>query len=182
MPNKVKFGLSNLHYAVGTTAADGSMTYATPVRIPGAVNMTMDPQGDTTPFYADDIVYFTSTANNGYQGTLEVALLPDDFKKDVLGEEESADGVFIEKAGVTAKEIALLFEFNGDVNAIRHAFFRVACGRPSVTGSTKQANIEPQTETLNITAMPRINDHVVKARCPHGSTAYANWYNAVYTI
>ena len=182
MANKVKFGLRNVYYAVGETDADGAMTYESPVRIPGAVNMTMDPQGDTTPFYADDIIYFTSTANNGYQGTLEVALIPDSFRTDVLGETADSKGVFVETAGAATKEFALLFEFQGDVNAIKHVFFRVAATRPAVNGQTQEASITPQTEILNITAMPRINDHVVKARCPQTSQAYATWYNAVYTI
>ena len=38
--NKVKFGLSNVYYAVKTTSEDGEVSYATPVRIPGAVNLS----------------------------------------------------------------------------------------------------------------------------------------------
>ena len=32
-----------------------------------------DPQGESEPFYADNIVYYTSVANNGYEGDLELA-------------------------------------------------------------------------------------------------------------
>lgn len=183
MANKIKYGLSNVYYAVATDDGTGALTYATPVAIPGAVNLTMDPQGDTNPFYADNIIYFTSTANNGYQGTLEVALLPETFRTGVLGEVADTNGVVIERSNQTAKEFALLFEFQGDKEATKHAFFRCTASRPSATGSTQEASITPQTETLNITAMPRINDHVVKARCLSASTsAYTTWYTAVYTI
>ena len=41
----------------------------------------MEPQGDSSPFYADNIVYFTSISNTGYEGDLEMALFPDQFKK-----------------------------------------------------------------------------------------------------
>ena len=55
--NKVKFGLSNVYYAVKTTSPEGEVSYATPVRIPGAVNLSLDQEGEITPFYADNIVY-----------------------------------------------------------------------------------------------------------------------------
>ena len=131
---------------------------------------------------ADDVVYFQTTANNGYSGTLEMALIPEGFKTDVLGETLS-NGVYVEKSNVTPKEFALLFEFQGDEKATRHAIFRCSCTRPDVASATKEASIEPQTETLNITAMPRINDYAVKASCPQTTAStYTNWFSAVVTV
>lgn len=182
MANKIKYGLRSVYYAVATEGSGGALTYATPVAIPGAVNLSLSQEGETNPFYADDVIYFQSISNNGYSGTLEMALLTDDFKKDVLGEAVDNGGVLIEKANVTPKEFALLFEFQGDQNATRHALFRCTASRPDVAGATKEASIEPQTETLNLTAMPRINDFVVKGSCAAATTgAYTTWFSAVYT-
>ena len=61
MADKVKFGISNVHYAI----LDGeNNTYGTPVAIPGAVSLSLEPSGDTTPFYADNIQYFVAVANS----------------------------------------------------------------------------------------------------------------------
>lgn len=181
MANKIKYGLRNVYYAKATAGENGVLTYATPVRIPGAVSMSISPEGETEPFYADDVIYYQSNSNNGYSGTLEVALLPDSFYEDILGD-VTTDGVTVEHANVTPSEFALLFEFQGDESASRHAFFRCTAARPDVAGSTKEASVSPQTETLNLTVMPRINDYVVKAKAAATASAYANWFTAVPTV
>lgn len=181
--NKIKYGLRNVYYAKATPSTGGTLTYATPVAIPGGVNLSLSAEGEDSPFYADDVVYFKSTSNNGYTGSLEVALIPDSFKTDILGETVNGSGVYVERADVVPAEFALLFEFQGDDKATRHALLRCTCSRPDVSGSTKENSIAPQTETINISALPRIDDQVVKASCPQtASTAYSAWYSAVVTV
>lgn len=178
---KISYGLRNVYYAKATDDGTGNLTYDTPVRIPGAVNLQLDSQGDTNPFYADDIIYFQSTANNGYSGTLEVALIPDSFRKDILGETEGTqDRVLYEYANAPTVEFALLFEFQEDDAATKHCMYRCTATRASVASQTKEAGITPQTQTLNITAMPRIDDYLVKSKCPSTSSAYATWYTEVH--
>jgi phi13 family phage major tail protein len=77
MTNKVKYGLKNVHYAV-ITESSGAVSYGTPVHIPGAVNLTLSPVGEKVRFAADDREdYFAENINNGYDGNLEMALIPD---------------------------------------------------------------------------------------------------------
>ena len=180
MANKVKFGLKNVHYAV-ITEEDGIIIYGTPKPIPGAVNLTLDPQGEPFEFYADDNKYWSAFANNGYSGTLEVALIPDEFKKDVLGFKEDDNGVLFEDANAVPKQFALLFEFTGDKNAIRHVLYNVTASRPSLGGTTKGASIEVQTETMNIIAAPALDTGLVKAKAEPDQPAYDTWYESVYT-
>ena len=183
MSNKIKYGLSNVYYAVATAGTGGALTYASPVQIPGGVNLSLSAEGERNVFYADNVEYFASESNNGYSGTLEVALLPESFKTAVLAETTNSAGVFIEHANVASKEFALLFQFEGDDKATRHALFRCIASRPDVAGATKESSIDPQTETLNITALPRLNDTVVKASCPQSATtAYSAWFSAVVTV
>lgn len=120
-PNKVKYGLKNAHYALLTIGEDGTVTYGKPIPIPGSVNLTMDAQGDTSTFYADNMAYFVTAANDGYSGTFEVALIPDQFRQDVLHETlDEAAQVLVENINNQTSPFALLFEFDGDKKATRH--------------------------------------------------------------
>lgn len=185
--NKIKYGIKNVYYAVATIAANGSATYTTPVALPGAVSISLDPQGDTTPFYADNIVYYTSIANNGYEGDLELAKIPDSFLIDVLGYEEDKNDVLFENAGAEVVHFALIFQFEGDKHAKRHVLYNCTAARPSVSGSTKEETIEPQTETLTITATTVYHagydmDIVKASVTPAEAAQYNAWTSSVYIV
>ena len=187
MGNKVKYNLKNVHAAKLTEMADDGGTsvfaYATPQPIPGAVSISLDAEGESSPFYADGIVYFRSVTNNGYSGDLEIALIPEWFRTEILQEKKDDKGVLIEKSNVAESvKFALMFEFDGDVNAIRHVLYNCSASRPSIESETKEDTIEPGTETLSLTADPR-SDGLVKARTGDTTdqTTYDNWYKTVYT-
>ncbi len=181
---KVKYGLKNCYYALATIAADGTATYGAPKRLPGAVSLTMDPAGEQTNFYADDSVYFSVGGANGYTGTLEIAMIPDSFREECLGEIKE-DGVYIEAGVGATQSFALLFEFQSDENAIKHVLYNVTATRPSITGSTKGESVEVQTDTLNLSAATihnaALNKDIVKARVADDTAAaYNTWYTSVY--
>jgi len=187
MSNKVKYNLKNVHAAVLTeTVQDGVTTYSygTPQAIPGAVSISLDAEGNTNPFYADGIVYFRTVSNNGYSGDLELALIPEWFRTNILQEELDGNSVLVERSNIgESVKFALLFEFDGDAKCIRHVLYNCTAARPSIESKTKEDSIEPGTEKLTITADPR-SDGLVKARTGDEttSTAYNAWYSAVYAI
>ena len=183
--NKVKFGIKNCFYAVATIADNGSATYANPVALKGAVSLSLEAQGENSPFYADDIVYYISSANSGYQGDLELALVPDSFKTDVLGYGTDANGILYEDADAEVKHFALIFEFSGDKHATRHVMYNCTATRPATGSTTKTESTEPQTESMTITAAPIYNasldKNIVKASCtPDQTTQYSAWNTTVY--
>lgn len=183
--NKVKFGIKNCYFAVATIGSNGSATYGSPVALPGAVSMSLSPEGEMTPFYADDIVYYTAPATAGYSGDLELALIPDSFKTAVLGFAADANGVIYEDANAEAKHFALTFEFSGDAHKKRGVLYNCTATRPAVASATIGETKEPQTETITITATSvynaSLNKDVVKASAtPTESTQYNAWNTTIY--
>ena len=185
--NKVLFGLSEAAYAVATFGTDGSVTYGTPVSLPGAVSLSLDAQGDVNVFRADNIDYWTSQSNTGYQGDFEIAKLPESFHTDILKEATDENGLKIEVADPDPVHFAFLFQVEGDQNAVRHVLYNCTVGRPSVGGQTTAETTEPTTQTVQITAHPiefsTLTKPVIKARADkvNASTAYTSWYSAVQT-
>lgn len=183
--NKVKYGLKNIYYAVATIdELTNTATYAKPKRWPGAVNLSQEAQGETNKFRADNIDYFVGTSNNGYQGDFESALIPEDFRIDVLGDIEDSNGVLIEDAEAKTIHFALMFQFEGDVNNVRHVLYNCTATRPTISGSTTEETIEPQTETVTITAVAihnaGLDKDVVKGRCPQDNPLYDTFFDEVY--
>lgn len=183
MANKIKYGLKNVYYAVATIAADNSATYETPVAFPGAVNLSLDAEGETSTFWADNIAYYITNTNNGYTGSLEMARVTDSFAADVLGEITDTAGLTYEVQDTEPVHFALMFQFEGDEKATRHVIYNCVASRPSVSGATKEDTIEPQTETIDITAtsvyVSGIGKNVVKARTTEDSTSYDTFFTAV---
>lgn len=179
--NKVKFGLKNVHYATVTFGENNAVTFGTPVAMPGSVSLKLEPNGEAENFYADDGVYYVVNNNAGYDGELELALLPEAFRTYALGETADANGVLFEKVDAELKPFALLFEFDGDRKHTRHVFYNCTASRPTTEGKTNQEKKEVQTETLSLSAAPLPDGRV---RCKTGDettdAVYNGWYNTVY--
>lgn len=182
MANKVNFGLKNVHYAE-ITEEDDEITYGTPTRIPGAVSLALTPRGELAEFYADNMLYYSASSNDGYDGTLSIATIPEKFAIDALGEEkDKEDGVLTEKSDAKQKDFALMFEFDGDKKATRHVLYKCAANRPTVSGETTTNTKEPQPNELTFISSARPTDLNVKTKTtsetPEG--VYEAWYDEVY--
>lgn len=182
--NKVKFGLKNVKYAKATVSAEtGEYSYATPVAIPGAVNLSLSPAGDTAEFYADDSLYFSQANNNGYTGDLEIAIIPDSFLTDIMGMEEDDNGAIVENSEQVPSAFALGFEIQGDEKGKRVWLYNCTCARPNQESGTKNAGIEPVTDSLSLVVAPRLSDKQVKivmTLSDINATAYNSFFTSVY--
>lgn len=179
--NKVKFGLRNCYYAKATMGVNGDVSFGTPVAMPGAVSLSLDPEGESENFYADDSVYFVVSTNNGYSGDLELALIPESFLKDIMHENEDTNGVIVENKDAQPEHFALLFDFTGDQKKIRHCMYYCTAQRAGIAGDTKEDKTEVKTEKLTIKSTPLPNG-IVKAKTGTNTTdsVYNSWFSRVY--
>lgn len=183
--NKVKFNLKNVHYAIN----NGDGTFATPVAIPGAVNLSLEPQGDSYVFYADGVRYFEYATNDGYEGDLEIALIPQSFRTAILKEILDSNQNLVELDDVNLQDFALGFQIDGDQKETCFWFYDCVAARPTTSAKTKEASTEVDTETLSLTAKPDVNIdvtsngktvHPVRIRSTE-ETNTASWFSAVVT-
>ncbi|MDM5155844.1 phage tail protein [Bacillus sp. DX1.1] len=184
MENKVVFGLKNVHYSVITEdTTTGTFDYGPVVKHPGAVEMKLDPKGEQSDFFADDMNYYTESSNQGYEGALTFAKVTEAFRTEVLGEVlDEVDKVITESSDAKIKKIAMMFEFDGDVKAIRHVLYNVAVSRPGMSSTTKSDKTEPNTTELSFVAAQRPTDLKVKTSTTADTPAaiYDAWYTKVY--
>lgn len=183
MANKIKYGLSNIYIASATIAADGTATYATPVAVPGGVNLSLEPQGENSPFFADNVQFFMAATNTGYEGDLELALIPDNVRTILFGEITDDSNLLVEDADAQLGHFALLFQFEGDTKNTRHVLYNCTATRPSVASQTKEDTTTPVTETMTITAATvKFDDkNIVKAKTTDTTpdAIYNGWFAAV---
>lgn len=142
---KVRFGLSNVRYSIYDAAQN---TYGEVKRAKGAVSLSLDAEGDTSTFYADNVAYAVSSTNNGYSGTLELAAAEDEMMKDLLGFEDDG-GVLLEFADAKQATFARMFEVDGNEVPQRACIYGCTISRPGVNANTKQDSTDPDTQTFN---------------------------------
>ena len=147
--NKVRFGLAEVAIAMKTDEG-----YDAPVRVPGAVKLTCDPEGSTDKFYADDGAYYSIVTNNGYTGELQMALIPDALKAKLFGWKIDRNGALVEIADAVPQEFALLFRVRGDKRKRYNVFYDVIAERPKDEASTTEEKGTPSTETMSVTMTP----------------------------
>lgn len=177
--NKVQFNLKNVHYALYDASAG---TYDTPVAVPGAVSLSLDPAGESNTKYADGIAYYVSYANQGYSGSLEMVRFPDKMLEDIWGfTTGSTSKVQTENANAESQAFALLFQIDGDQSDEKYVFYNCKAARPGVSAETNEASKTPKDQSCDITASPR-SDGKVRARTTADTpeTTRNSWFTSVF--
>lgn len=180
---KVKFGLSNVYVAKYTISSNGAYTYSTPISIPGAVNIALSPSGEDTDFFADNIKYFSTSSNQGYEGDLEIALLTDEVREEIFGETKDKNGALIESSDDIVSGFALGFQIEGDEKGRKFWYYNCKASRSKNESKTNESTKTPNTDSITIKAMPRENDKKVRVfltETTANKEAYDSFFESVY--
>lgn len=178
--NKVVFGLEN----VTIFPKAGDLQWDAPFPLLGAVNLSLSPSGSSSPFYADNKLFYNSVANTGWSGDLEMAKFPDEFYVKCLGWKKDARGGLVEVSDAVPAPFAIAFEVSGDKEKRRVVYYECTCTRPADEAKTKEETVTPNTQKTTITAVPVKFPEVETARyvLPAGTEdkeAYDGFYDRV---
>lgn len=178
--DKVKFGIKNVHVFPIISEVGGVPTYDSAIAIPGTVSLSLDKQGDTNDFYADNIKYYTSVANNGYAGSLTVAVIPDEFRTKILKYLTDDNDVLVEDIA-EPKHFAMTFEEDGDQTGTKFVLYNGTASRPNLDKSTTTDSKEPSTQELEVSFAPLSSGRVMGMTTASTDAAViAAWHTAPY--
>lgn len=176
--DKVKFGIKNVHIFPQLTDAP---TFGPVIDVPGAVSLSLDAQGDISKFYADNIVYYQTSANNGYEGDLEVALIPDEVFEKIFNYVKDEKNVYTENASKNVVPFAMTFEEEGDQAGTKFVLYNCTATRPSRSLATVEDSKEPTTQTLSVSAAPLKDGNVMAMTSADTSVeVLKDWHTDVY--
>ena len=177
MPNKVEFGISNLH--VGTYVDNnGTITLGTPYHQKGSVSFSPEEKSDSSNFYADNIAYYSTFSGGSIEGDLEVAMFDDDFKTQFLGYVALTDGGLANVKNATKPNVYIAFQVEGDVESRKVILYNCALGATTREYSTIEESKEPTTETIPVTCTGVAGNGVTMAVYKPGDTGYADLFTS----
>ena len=181
--NKVHYDLVDVHVAaLALDLEAGTVSFGTPKPLLGSISMDLAAKGEQVKLRADGMDYYVTNSNNGYSGDLNLAMVPDWFKQEYLGNTLSEkDKVLVENAQAEPKPFALLYGFKGDAKRRRHVLYNCTANRPNIKGENKDNQKQPDTEALTMTCVP-LPDGNVKASTTAETpqSVYDGWTKSVW--
>jgi phage major tail protein, phi13 family len=179
--DKIIYGLS--HVCISKwDAATGK--YGTPKAIKGAVSIELNPLIDKVePTIGKGVKETIIERLNGFDGTIELQIVPSWFYVDVFGDTLDDKGaMYVTSKRRNLPTFALLFEFKTDSHARRFVFYNCKYFRPSIAGKTTSDKLETQKEKFDIQIRPRRDDDKIYnwTTSDIDTDIYNDWFNTVY--
>ncbi|WP_049869532.1 major tail protein [Paenibacillus sp. D9] len=180
-----RIGLDMLHYAIITTAADGTETYGTPKALKDVRTATVSPETNTESLYADDRLVEVATSLGGIELELEVRDIPTEDYAALTGATIDANGVVVDKSTDNAPFVAVGWRSRKTNGAYRHYWlYKGKFGLPEDEFATKEDSASFQTPKITGTFMPR-EDGQWRAKVDSDGTdvpvgIISSWFTKVY--
>ena len=179
---KVLFNIKKLQLSPITAInADGLPTYGSPLKVPGTVSLKLDQEGESEPFHADGIAYFTAPASTTYTGSLENAHFTAEVLKSIFAYMEDTNKNLVETNEAT-KEFGAQFACDSDEGEVYFTLYRVSSTKPNINLQTNEskANINPESVNITVSPITLINGtNVIKSFAEKSATNYENYFTAI---
>lgn len=184
MGKGIRIGMDKIHYSIMTD--ETTEKYSTPKPIPGAITGTVSPTTNTETLYADDQAWETAAALGEIELELNVADLPQEVLKDLLGATIDSNGVLVQSSSDVAPYVAIGFRSTKSNGKGRYYWFYKGKFQPNEEEfQTKEDSPSFQTPTITGTFISRQTDKKWRARVDEDAQSLkpeviTNWFTKVY--
>lgn len=162
--------IAKVGYALLKEDAEGNITYDKIIwfksKEAGGREFSAEPNGETTPIWADGQRVFIAEENQGYDIKLILIDILDNIDKDWLGNILTDDGTLEINSSNERPRFALLVAnetLKGTTKYSVDTYYNcMVSARPSKTSKTSEGSIDPQFPEYSISAMPRPDNNFVR--------------------
>lgn len=156
-------GLEKLYYAILTKDDKTSLTYETPVYLPGVKEIKASPKVATEPLYAENILWEQDTSLSEVEVSINLADLTNKERAILLGHTAAAEGGIFAKENDTAPYIALLYKANkSNAQARYQILYKGKFELPEDNSKGKEGKTEFQTPEMKGIFQPTQNNGMWK--------------------
>ncbi len=178
-------GLKNLYYAVMSADTASGVTYGTPVKIAGAINVDVNPTVNFSTLYGDDAPFASESSMSEISVAIETADLSLEDQAALLGNTiDSTTKELVQKASDTAPYVALMFEsgkHNGNTRYVKLLKGKFAPTQETL--QTRGESVEYTTPKLEGRFVAREYDgewkRIADSDNTESATIIASWYTSV---
>lgn len=157
-----RFNVKNIHYAKNTPGASGEVTRGKPIKIAGAMKVSVNPTVSSGKLFGDGIVADEITKLTGAGISLEMNKIPTEVVNELYGKEkDSVTGITKDNISNEPIEFSLGWEVELTGGGSEFVWF-TKCKAQPIQNEVQQGtdNINFSTDTLNLTAMPDENGDI----------------------
>lgn len=178
-------GLKNLYYAIVSADTSSGVTYGTPVKIAGAINVDVNPTVNFSTLYGDDAPFASESSMSEISVSIETADLSLEDQAALLGNTiDSTTKELVQKASDTAPYVALMFEsgkHNGNTRYVKLLKGKFAPTQETL--QTRGESVEYTTPKLEGRFVAREYDgewkRIADSDNTESATIIASWYTSV---
>jgi phi13 family phage major tail protein len=156
--NIVEWGISNLGYSVYDTVTSPApaYNYGEVKKMINATGATYQVTTNQHTVYGDNKTAKIINAKEVWTGNVTVLSVADQVLIDIFKWRRDNNGILVDSGGKQPNGVALVFQIEGDVNAVRHIFWDCTLSLPNVETVTDAENVTTNNLQFSFTAKPRI--------------------------